>query len=166
MLFVFLVGAAITDLKRGKVYNSWLAFGAILGVCCLGRRFFWPAAVMMAFGFLLFRFRMMGAGDGKLMALIAGYLGLETGLRAIGMGFAVGAVWSLCRLWHDRSFQARLLYFLAYFTRMFQEKNVVAYDGLSGTDGRHRIPFAACLAAGVCLYLICSGAAQYGGEIL
>ena len=112
---------------------------------------------MLVLAFCLFRFRMMGAGDGKLMALIAGYLGLETGVRAIGAGFAVGAVWSLCRLWHDKSFQVRLWYLAAYFTRVFQEKKIVAYDELSGMDGRHRIPFAACLAAGVCLYLVISG---------
>ena len=163
---VFLLGAAVTDLKKGKVCNAWLAMGAVLGFCCVGVRFFPPAAVVMVPAFFLFRLRMMGAGDGKLMALIAGYLGLETGLRAIGAGFVVGAIWSLCRLWHDKSVKARLLYFLAYFTRMFQEKNIVAYDELSGTDGRHRIPFAACLSAGTCLYLLCSGAVQPGGRIL
>ncbi len=156
---MFLLGAAVTDLTKGKVYNGWLALGAAFGVCCVGVQFFLPAAVMLVPGFALFRLRMMGAGDGKLMAVIAGYLGLHTGLRAIGAGFLTGAVWSLCRLWHDRSLKARLWYFFAYFTRMFQEKSVLAYDELSESDGRHRIPFAVCLAAGVCLYLICSGAA-------
>ena len=163
---MFLLGAAVTDLTRGKVFNTWLALGAVLGICCVGRDFFWPAAVMLIAGFFLFWFRMMGAGGGKMMAVIAGYLGLYTGLRAIGTGFLVGAVWSLCRLWRDRRLKARLWYFLAYFTRMFQEKDVKAYDELSGMDGRHHIPFAACLAAGVCLYLICSEAVQSGGRIL
>lgn len=166
LLYVFLLGAAVTDLTRGKVFNTWLALGVVFGICCVGRDFFLPAAVMLTAGFFLFWFRMMGAGDGKMMAVIAGYLGLHMGLRAIGTGFLVGAVWSLCRLWRDRSLKARLWYFLAYFTQMFQEKRVKAYDELSGTNGRHHIPFAACLAAGVCLYLFCSGAFWLGGRIL
>lgn len=163
---MFLLGAAVTDLTRGKVFNGWLALGVVLGVCCVGPKFFWQAAAALVPGFFLFRLRMMGAGDGKMMAVIAGYLGLDAGLRAIGAGFVVGAVWSLCRLWHDRSLKARLLYFSAYIAQVFQEKNIVEYDELSGTDDRHRIPFAACLSAGVCLYLIFSVAAQQGRGIL
>lgn len=156
----------MTDLIYGKVFNQWLLLGAFLGIGCVGLRFLGVAAVVLAFTFLLFRLRMMGAGDCKMMAVIAGYLGLETGVRAIASGLAVGAVWSLCRLWHDRSLRVRLMYFAAYFTRIIQEKKIRAYDELSGTDGRHRIPLAACLSVGVFWYLLCFGTDWSGGRIL
>lgn len=165
-LCVFLAGAAVSDLRRGKVYNWWLLIWTVFGVWRVGAGFFLPAAAVLVPAFLLFRLRMMGAGDGKLMAVAAGYLGLDAGLRAIGAGLLVGAIWSLCRLWRDRSLMARLKYFSAYFTRIFQEKNILAYDGLSGTDGRHQIPLASCLAVGVCLYLLFSGAALPGRGML
>lgn len=165
-LYVFLAGAALTDLLFGKVYNKWLFLGAVFGIGCTGITFLEAAAVVLIFTFWLFRLRMMGAGDCKMMAVIAGYLGVETGIRAIGAGLAVGAVWSLCRLWHDRNFRVRLKYFAAYFMQIFNEKKIIAYDELSGRDGRHRIPLAACLAAGVFLYLVCSGMARSGGRII
>lgn len=98
---------------------------------------------------------MMGAGDGKLMALIAGFLGFSRGIRAVWTGLCIGAVWSICRFWHDRSFRARLNYLFAYFVRMINYGTIEQYDDWSknGTGNRHRIPLAVCLAAGVYLYL-------------
>lgn len=106
--------------------------------------------------YFLFRFRLMGAGDGKLMVLIAGYLGFWQGLSAIWAGFFIGAVWSICRFRHDGSFRARLTYFCAYFMRTIRQQTVTAYEDFSGAGGRHRIPLAVCLAAGVYLYLFAS----------
>ena len=75
-LFVIAVGAGWTDLWTGKVKNEWILLGVILGVV-LRRGGFFPGAVLFGMaGFLLFRFRMMGAGDGKLTSLIGGYLGI------------------------------------------------------------------------------------------
>lgn len=156
----------MTDLVCGKVCNGWLLLGVVFGIGCKGLGFLGAAAVVLIMVFLLFRLRMMGAGDCKMMAVIAGYLGLEAGIQAIAAGLAVGAIWSLYRLWCDKSFRTRLMYFTAYFTRIFQEKKIVAYDELSHTDSRHRIPLAACLAVGVFLYLVCSETAWSGGKII
>ncbi|MCQ4838257.1 hypothetical protein NE556_24350, partial [[Clostridium] symbiosum] len=45
--------------------------------------------------FPLFLFRMMGAGDIKVMAVIAGYMGMDRGVEIIFYGLAAAAVWSL-----------------------------------------------------------------------
>ena len=153
LLCVILAGAGWTDLRSGKVSNRWLLVGALAGVCCRGPDFGWAALMLLIPAFVLFRFRMMGAGDGKLMGVIAGYLGVEAGMQAIAAGLAVGAIWSLCRLWRSQSFRARFRYLSAYFMRVFQEKKIEAYDTFTGTDRGNRIPLAACLAVGGYLYL-------------
>lgn len=89
------------------------------------------------------------------MALIAGFLGLPRGIYAIWTGLCVGAIWSICRFWHDKSFRARLNYFIAYFMRAINFGIMETYDDWSeiGNGERHRIPLALCMAAGVYLYL-------------
>lgn len=173
MLCIAVAGAGCSDLLCGQVYNWWLFMWTVVGIFCRGAGFLMAAGIAFVPAFFLFRFRMMGAGDGKLMMLIAGYLGLEAGMQAIWVGFIIGAIWSLCRLWHDKSFLARLNYLSAYFLRIFQEKRVIAYDDLHEErneeerhgekedreeretekdrrcENRHRIPLAACLAVGV-----------------
>lgn len=130
---------------------------------------------------------MMGAGDGKLMALIAGYLGLEPGIQAIGAGMAIGAIWSLCRIWHDRSLLLRFVGLNAYIRRTILTKELLPYQRfpsedpkkplplqeqkrlygqLSARKSRHTIPLAACLASGTYLYLLFSCAAVVGKELL
>lgn len=154
---MILAGAAGTDLCCGKVRNWWLFLGMAAGIRCVGAGFVSAAGMMLVPVYLLFCFRLMGAGDGKLMVLIAGYLGFWQGLAAIWTGLLIGAVWSICRFWHDGSFRTRLFYLSAYFMRTIRQQTVTAYEDFSGAGGRHRIPLAACLAAGVYLYLFVSG---------
>lgn len=168
-------GAGWTDLCSGKVRNQWLLAGAIIGAALRGGDFFLAAVAVLIPAYLLFRARLMGAGDGKLMALIAGYLGLDAGLRAIGTGMAVGAVWSLCRIWHDRTLLLRFVYLNAYIRRTILTKEMAVYEPqtrqdkykkLPAGENRHTIPLAACLAAGTYLYLLISCAAAMGKELL
>lgn len=154
ILCVILAGAAWTDFRCGKVRNWWLLLGITFGIWCRRAEFFLAAGMMLVPVWFLFRFRLTGAGDGKLMMLIAGYLGFWKGLSAIWFGLLIGAVWSICRFWHDGSFRARLMYLSAYFMRSISEQNVIAYEDFSGKGGRHRIPLAVCLAAGAYVYLM------------
>ena len=165
ILCAFLLGAGWTDLVWGKVYNLWLCLAALAGLALGGADFLTGALAMMIPAFLLFRFRLMGAGDGKITAVIIGYLGLEEGIQAIGGGLCVGAVWSLWRLYCDGSLTVRFRYPLEYVMCMLMERRILAYDELYAADGHHRIPLAACLAVGVCLYLA-GRAVWMGGRFL
>lgn len=108
--------------------NRWLLAGAVFGVWLRGYGFLLAAAAVLIPAYLLFRMRMMGAGDGKLMALIAGYLGLDSGMKAIGAGMAVGAIWSLCRIWHDKTLLSRFTYLNAYIRRTIHTKEITDYQ--------------------------------------
>lgn len=97
---------------------------------------------------------MMGAGDGKLMALIAGYLGIDAGIKAIFCGMTAGTLWSLCRLRSSKDLKTRLIYLSAYFLRRIQTKNKEIYCNLTVEKGNHTLPLAAFMAVGTYLYLL------------
>ena len=99
-----------------------------------------------------------GAGDGKLMAVMAGYLGLDSGLEAIFFGMAVGAIWSLCRLWHGKSLKTYFIYLAACFTQEFQTRGINECGEGVIKSPMGTIPLAPCMAAGTYLYLMVTGA--------
>lgn len=151
---VFLSGAGWTDLYEGKVRNTWIVFGAVCGLWYGRWRFAQSAAAALIPAFFLFRMGMMGAGDGKMMAVIAGTLGLDAGLEAIGLGMAVGTIWSLHRLRCGTNVSECLTNLGAYIRRMIRTGNLEAYQELSLTARGNTIPLAACLSVGTYLYLL------------
>ena len=149
LLCVIAAGAGFTDLRDGKVYNWWLLWGALAGCWIRGTAFFPGAFLFLVPALVLFRFRMMGAGDGKFMAVIGGWMGIGGGCRTVCLGLMIAVVYSLCRLRRGRGLRARLTYFFAYLMHIFRTKEARAYEDLSLDGQYHKIPLAACLAAGV-----------------
>lgn len=168
LLCAFLLGAGWTDLTCGKVRNLWILAGAGLGIWIAGIDFLATSLPVLIPAYVLFAMGMMGAGDGKLMALITGYLGVDAGLKAIGTGMLIGAFWSVFRLYRDHSFTERFTYLTAYIRRIIhvREWNEAEYIHLSGERGRHTIPLAVCLAAGTYVYLMISFGLEAGKGIL
>lgn len=165
-LCVVLLVAGVSDFRYRKVYNGWLFMGMAAGVAFWGKDFLFPAGIMLFPVFLLYRLRLIGAGDAKLMALVAGYLGIDAGVEAIGAGLLTGAAWSLCRLLHDRGLRARLTYLSVYFRRVFLTRMITAYEMPSREDGREQVPLATCLAVGTYLYLFATRICGSGKGIL
>lgn len=101
-LVAVMTTAALTDLKSRRIPNRLVVAGLVLG---LAARLLsgWSAlvdglvaaALALLFGMLLFSAGAMGAGDGKLMAVIGAFLGLEQGLLALGAGAVAGAILSV-----------------------------------------------------------------------
>lgn len=158
LLCLVLAGAAWTDIQEKKVRNWWLFVGAAGGIWCRGADFFPGALAVLLAAFFLFRLRVMGAGDGKLMAVMAGYLGLDAGLEAIFFGMTVGAIWALCRLWHGKNLKICLIRLAVCFTQEFQARRInECGDGVVKSP-MGAIPLAPCMAAGTYLYLMITGA--------
>lgn len=106
------------------------------------------AAAVVLVSFIWFYYRMIGAGDLKLCALICGYLGWTRGLLVILLGLAIGAGWSVVRLVRQKNLWERFWYFYAYIGQMIQHNEKTAYfdssrDGYEGT-----IPLAVCMLLG------------------
>ena len=143
---------AWTDLRWGHVPNEALVLLTLAGVLARGLGFLTGALPFLLFGMGLFRFRAMGAGDGKLMAVIGGYLGIRGGFYAVALGFLAGAVWSLWRFRRPGLAVERFCYLRGYVRSAMQGRCLRPYDSLEHADAPHHIPFAVCLAAGVWVY--------------
>lgn len=129
--------------------NIWLLLGTLAGLRLRGADFLVSAAGMLIPAFCLFRLGLLGGGDGKLMAVAAGWLGFYEGLRAIGLGLLAGMIWSLCFQRHKQSLLTRLKLLLAYLRHVFLTGTTKTYYKPEDEGIRESIPLAACMAAGV-----------------
>lgn len=145
---------AWTDLKWNRVPNEALVLLVLVGALERGTGFLTAALPFLLFGMCLFRFRAMGAGDGKLMAVIGGYLGIQGGFYAVALGFLVGVVWSLWRFRRPGLAAERFCYLRGYVRAVVQGRRLRPYDSLECAKVPHHIPFAVCLAAGVLIYVV------------
>ena len=84
LLFLVLLPASLFDLYRYRIPNAIPVTGILIGLIRhleqQGLNGVWPWLAGMIFplfrGFLLFRWRMFGASDGKLMAAAGSYVGV------------------------------------------------------------------------------------------
>ena len=111
-------------------------------------------SVYTAVLFPLYMLRMVGAGDIKLMTVMAGFLGWGSGLKAIVYGCVAGAFLALVKLLFQRNLRQRLNYLLAYFRRLFLTKEIVPYYRAERDGYGVVIPFAFCLFVGYAGYLL------------
>lgn len=161
-LLICLAAAGLWDLQAGRIPNRWLMFWYIIGFGLFVRSSWLAAAGYLvrsvaAVGllFLFFLCRMIGAADIKCMALICGYLGFSSGVRVIGAGMLMGAVWSLGRLLAAGLLWERIRYLTAYVGRVFHEKRIIAYY-IPERDGKAAaLPLAFFLFLGLAISYGC-----------
>ena len=105
-------------------------------------------------GIVLSHFGLVGAGDMKLMAVFAVWLGLEKTGKVFIAGLLLGAVLSLLKMLQDGSAWERFLYLSAYIRQVFNDKKVEKYYVLSRDGTGCVIPLGACFCAGAILILV------------
>lgn len=173
VLLFFLSGCALSDLKTGKIPNILVLLGVAsfaISVFIRGPSFGYGgwetgavfilffARILFTAGVLfpLFLFRMMGAGDIKVMAVTAGYLGMERGFQIIFYGLAAAAAWSLIYMLRKRILLNRIRYFLNYMKNIFRTECILPYYCACAQDGAGLclVPFLWC---GYCLWLVVNG---------
>lgn len=165
LLLLVLAGGAYFDVTEHKIPNWWILSAIFSGIVLavikssgsvgfdliLERtgEFLFRMAIICAGFFTLFLFRMIGAGDIKLAALMCGYLGMRDGLMAIMIGLLAGAFWSLLKMVKEGCFTQRITYLTAYFRRVYHTRNITAYYD-PGRDG-----YGSVIPLGVCFFMGC-----------
>ena len=166
VLFFILATGSYFDIREHRIPNRLVLFGVVTGVFLSGREagnqaVLWGAMfflnrffVVTALFFLLFLFRMIGAGDIKIIALIYGYLGYGNGFAAVTGGFIIGAFWSQVLMTVKGCTFQRFSYFLTYIRLLIQTKKITAYYS-SARDGYDSvIPLGFCMFLGTILTVV------------
>lgn len=175
-LFFLLLTAAYTDWKRGRIYNLQIGVGLGLGVCAaVCRGVIWNGTVpvfdldlfnrellfflvrfmgVCVVFFPLFLWRMMGAGDIKLMAVCVGNLGTSDGVFMVFLGLSLAAVAAARIMCREGQLWIRLEKLAAFMVEIGRGKHQRYQTRYQKADVIHLGPY---LFLGYCLYLVIYG---------
>ena len=176
-LYGMMAYCAFMDIRYYRIPNRALEAVAAAGLAvsaeaCVsgaGSVGFWAAAaegvvvfimglvLAAAAGFPFFLLRMVGAGDIKFMALVAGCFGLERGFWSVVIGLCLGAVLALGKMLREGSVCQRFLYLTAYIRRLIQSKEIEAYYCPERDGYKCVIPLGACFFAGTLISVLWKG---------
>ena len=120
-------GAAFEDVFWGKVDNRWVVTCALSGTFVHVLRNGLGGLVAAALGcflpflllFLLFQWRMLGAGDIKVFCALGTFLGPAGILRCLAAAFLVGGIFSMAVLFRTHTFWRRFAHLFRYFRMAF-----------------------------------------------
>lgn len=135
ILMVLATVAACMDLVSERIDNRLILFGWVLGlgyqIGHLGSAgipvFLVGALAPVLLLYLLFYFRMLGAGDIKLFSVLGGFMGPAAILKCVAVSFILGAVLSVGFVLVCGNLMSRLWYFANYLNRVFTTKKVIPY---------------------------------------
>ena len=135
ILIVYTTVAVCMDLSRQRIDNRWILLGWIGGFSyqvyyyqLSGAGYFLIGCLLpIVVLYLLFWFRMLGAGDIKLLSVLGGFIGPAAVFKCIGLSLLFGAILSLAILILCGNFLPRLRYFTDYFKHFFKTKKAVPY---------------------------------------
>jgi prepilin peptidase CpaA len=127
--------AMLTDLRTGRIPNTLIVTAALAGLAsqiasvgAMGILHFLAGASIPALLLVpLFRFRMMGAGDIKLLMVLGGMVGFPEVLDLCLWSFVVGGIVAVCKMIFVTGVKERLLYLLRYVRDTGRSGKIVPY---------------------------------------
>lgn len=187
VLLLFTAGCALWDLKKRRIPNRLILSGGLICVIfrfgfgiaagyadgwrdvppgveaalLLGfyeaGAFFLRSLFMLCAMFPLYLFRMIGAGDIKMAAVLIGAAGMEEGSKILLYGLLTAGAWSLFLLIRHRLVGERIRYMMFYLNRLFALKIVEPYY-IEARDGRQA---SFCMAPSLFIGLIAAEIIRY-----
>lgn len=143
ILGIVLVCAAAADLRTGKIPNRLIVAGFVLGlVCCIWRGItefphigtgeirltgILPVLLSGAMLWLLFRIRALGAGDVKLLAVVACMSGPAVFISVFLFSFMAAAIYACFKLAVHRELVPCLIRFSQYIRDSVTAKQLMPY---------------------------------------
>lgn len=133
---IFLGAACILDYRFDKIHNGLIAAGLLWscimqlygnGLSGLGS---WVTGALIVFlcTYPFFKIGVLGAGDVKLFAVSAGYLGIKSGMVFLGCTFLVAAVFAVFKMLYQRNFFQRFRYFFHYVKQICHTTQITLYE--------------------------------------
>lgn len=126
----------LTGLGIG-LYFYWIEFGT-KGIKTWGQGICVPLILL----WILYIFRVIGAGDIKLFSMVGGFLGYHQVVQVIFMAFIIGAFFSIIHMIRFNILFYRLQYLANYIQSFLKEKKVTPYYTYGVDDPRAVIPFS------------------------
>ncbi|MSS63146.1 prepilin peptidase [Velocimicrobium porci] len=167
MTIGLLIAATVSDLRSFKVKNLYIIIGFSFGLFffinsrsyqSFEKILFWLSGMILPILllWLLFRYKVIGAGDIKLFSVIGGLYGPHFVIRHMILALFCGALLSIIHFIRRKDFRYRLSYFMSFISRQNSVKQIlfepIPYykkdaDGYSAV-----IPFTLSILAG---YILC-----------
>ena len=155
-----MTAAVFQDLRKGIISNVLILFGflggAVFQLIRLGGSglilFFGSAVFPVLLFSILYYFRMIGAGDIKLMGVVTGFLGVWDGVLVIGLGMVFAAVAASYRMIKQGTVWFRLERAARFAVETGIKGRLTEYPGYFEKEGLLRLgPY---LFAGYCLFML------------
>ena len=151
--------AVLSDVWKGKIPNAITATGIVCALAyqlaengCAGVLLWMGGAALPALLFCgFYYFRMIGAGDVKLLCVLGGFLGPSDCLECIAVSVLSGGILSLLIMLRCRSLSRRLAYFAEYISTYSRELKWRPY--LEQTPQEARFCFSVPVLLGTIYYI-------------
>jgi prepilin peptidase CpaA len=153
------VAAVLFDLKSGKIPNGLIFTGLLWGAAYQlsvqgpvgGILFLGGAALPILLLGILYYFRMIGAGDIKLLCVTGGFLGPAACVSCMAAAILAGGVISLVIMLRNHNLSQRLLFFSDYIYHYSKERQWNSY--LEKTSEADRFCFSVPILLSILSYL-------------
>ncbi len=169
LLCIVLLLSVLSDLRSEKINNSVIILGIIGGMCNILFDFSLQKIIITCIGifipiillFPLFYFRMFGAGDIKLLAVIGGLLSYKAVIFCIIVSFFTGAFISIYKMCKYQLFRERFAYFSHYMKiYLHTRERIPYYDSSLSKDAK--VHFSIPITISVVVYYM----AVWGGMFI
>lgn len=153
-LLIVVMAAVLCDLQSQRIPNgiivtglAWGFFFQFIAYGEIGMILFFGGCLIpvILFGFLYY-FRMIGAGDIKLLSVVGGFLGPYGSICSITGSLLLGGLISLAIMLKHRQFGTRLVYLASYLNDCSGGKKWKPYLGGVGEEARFSFSVPVLLA--------------------
>lgn len=157
-----LILAVLFDLYSYKIPNALIVTGIGMGILYAGWNAGWKGlldsiagiGLPVAFLFILFQLRMLGAGDIKLFAVIGGIIGHHV-LVVMLYSFLAGGVLSAVQMFVHHNLVHRMKWFWNYIRTCFRARQVIPYEsGFYQGNKENTIHFSIAVGIGYSVWLL------------
>ena len=163
-IFVFLVllPASLFDLSRYRIPNALLVAGLFISLFRrlelqgLNSVWSWLAGMIipLILYFILFRLRMFGASDGKLMAVAGSYVGVPGVFFVLFYSLIVGAFLSVIKMIYLHNLTERMMCIKEYVNEIKNTGRITGYYDRKRYGESGVIPYGVAIGFGTLIFMM------------